>query len=297
MRAGPLSDNRVISLLNRYFVPVYTSNQDSGPQGRGAPEETAEHVRIYREAMQAPCGAGAVFVFILNPAGQVMDGLGVSQASQGSTLAEKLEGVAHKLHTDPGPPVVKPAPQARPPHRDADSLVLHVTTRAGRKTFPWGAFPAENWIVLSRTESGNLIPAGEVKVGTSWTVEEALAGKLLRNFYPQMEETGTNDDRSRIEKASLRATVVSVSAPGVQVRLDGVLRMKRSFYARHDDDNYVEATLIGLLEFAAGSRRITDLELVTEKASYGAGNPEEFGAALSTLSQDTLHTLEPAPRP
>jgi hypothetical protein len=90
MRAGPLSDNRIISVLNSYFVPVYTSNEDSGPQGSGPSEEKAEHLRIYREAMRSPCGAGAVFVYILNPEGHVIDGLDVARGSSGDTLAKVL---------------------------------------------------------------------------------------------------------------------------------------------------------------------------------------------------------------
>jgi hypothetical protein len=285
MRAGPLSNEEVITLLNRYFIPVYTSNEDSGPQGHGAAEEREEHIRIYREAMTSPCGAGAVFVFILNPAGHVIDGLDVARASRGNALAEMLQGVVKKLNTNPGPPVLKPTAQSQPPPHDADSLVLHLTARSYRKVFPWGEFPAENWIILRRPEWSTLLPSGEVKVGSSWPIEDAVITTLLRNFYPPMEDIDTRDNRSRIEASSLRATVISVTQRIVQVRLDGMLRMKRTFYARRNDDNRVEATVIGLLEFDAGARRISDLELVTDKATYGASNPEDFGAGFFSSSQ------------
>ncbi|PYT26627.1 MAG: hypothetical protein DMG57_21075 [Acidobacteria bacterium] len=37
MRAGPLSNTKVIAMLNRYYVPVYSSNEYAGPDGTGPP--------------------------------------------------------------------------------------------------------------------------------------------------------------------------------------------------------------------------------------------------------------------
>jgi hypothetical protein len=288
MRAGPLSNNQVITLLNRYFTPVYSSNEDSGPQGRGVQQERAEHIRIYREATKSPCGAGAVFVFILDPEGRVIDGLDVAHASRGNALAEMLQAVVQKLHTSPGPTLVKPIPQSEPPASDPDSLVLHLTARSLGKVFPWGQFPAENWIVLKRAEWQRLLPPTEVKVGSSWTLPDAITGELLRNFYPPMEDIDTRDDRSRIEKASLRSTIISVTPQMIQARLDGILRMKRTFYAHANDNNYVDATVIGLLEFNTVGRQVRDFELTTDRATYGPNNPEDFGASLFSASTPTL---------
>jgi hypothetical protein len=286
MRAGPLSNNQVIDLLNRYFVPVYTSNQDSGPQGHGSAEEQAEHIRIYREAMRSPCGAGAVFVFILNPEGQVIGGMDAAHASRGNALVQMLEDAVQKLHTIPGPPLVQPTPQSLPPSSDASTLVLHLTARSFRKVAPWGEVPAENWIVLSRTEWQELLPPQDLKAGLPWSLPKAITDKLMSKFYPPMEEIDTQSDRSRIERVSIRGTIISMTPHLIQARLDASLRMKRTFYARRDDDNYIDATAIGLLEFDAIDRQIRDFELVTEKATYGPSNSEEFGVALfSTLSQ------------
>src|SRR5262249_34884165 len=149
------------------------SNEDSGPQGQGAPEEQREHKRIYREAMQSPCGAGAVFVFVLNPEGHVIDGMDVAHASRRDALAQMLKGVVQKLNTSPGPPVVKPAPQSQPPPQDPDSLLLHLTARSLRKVAPWGMVPAENWIVLSAEEWHGLVRHERLQVGSSWTIQDA----------------------------------------------------------------------------------------------------------------------------
>jgi len=103
-----------------------------------------------------------------------------------------------------------------------------------------------------------------------------------------MEDIDTSESRSRIEKAFLRSTIISVTPHVVQVRLDGTLKMKRTFYAHRSDDNFIDATVIGLLEFEAVSRRVNELALVTEKATYGPTNPVEFGAGLSSVSAQAL---------
>lgn len=296
MRAGPLSDNRIIKLLNSYYIPVYSSNEDSAPRGHGPAEEKAEHVRIYQEASKKPCGSGAVYVYILSPDGRVIDGLQVARATHGNALVEMLEKTVQKLHTVSGPPVVTPTPQSRPPRHDPDSLVLHLIARGSRQAFPWREFPAENWIVLSRADWMSLLPPGEMNAGLSWSFEKALADKLLTDFYPETEDVDTNVDRSRIERGSLRATVVSVSEGIARVRLDGTLRMKHSFYTRQDDGNFVNAVLLGWMEFDTGRHQITTFELVTQKATYGATDPEEFDAALSSLAPEELRVFEPEPQ-
>jgi hypothetical protein len=246
-------------------------------------------VRIYKEAMSSPCGSGAVFVFILDPAGHVIDGLDAARAARGNALAETLQAVVKKLDTHPGPPVVKPTPQSQPPAHDADSVVLHVTTRSFRKVFPWGVLPAENWIVLKPGEWSTLLPSrGKIAVGSAWAIQDGIARTLLGDFYPPMEELDTSDNRAQIEIASLRATVISVQQHSVAVRLDGTLKMKRAFYARRNDDNRVNAAVIGLLEFDVAARRIGALYLVTDRATYGSNNGEDFGAALSLVSDQTV---------
>ena len=296
MRAGPLSDDKIINLLNQYFIPVYSSQQESGPRGEGPSEEKAEHIRIYKEAVREPCGAGTVHVYILNPQGQVIDGLHVTDANHGNALAEMLEKTVHDLHTVPGPPVVTPTPQSRPPHFESDSLVLHLTAKSSRAGSSWGKFPGENWIVLDRPEWTSILPPADARGGSTWSLNEAITHKLLSDFYPQMEDHDSKVDRNRYDKASLDATVISISGGKIQARLDGTLVMKRSFYPDRPDDNFVNATLLGWVVFDTASNRIESLQLVTKTATYGSRVQEDFSAALYALSQSELKTYESVPR-
>jgi hypothetical protein len=44
MRAGPLSNEKIIALLNAYFVPVYLSNEDYAKDGSASPgRESVSH--------------------------------------------------------------------------------------------------------------------------------------------------------------------------------------------------------------------------------------------------------------
>ena len=295
MRAGPLSDDKIIKLLNSYFIPVYSSQQESGPRGDGPSEEKAEHIRIFKEAYRQPCGAGTVQVYILNPQGQVIDGLHVVEANHGTALQEMLEKTVQDLHTVPGPPVVTPSPQSRPPQFDSDSLVLHLSAKNSREGSSWGKFPGENWIVLKPADWKAILPPQDAKVGSTWSFDEPITHKLLTNFYPQMEDHDSNVDRNRFDKASLEATVVSISGGKIQARLDGTLLMKRSFYPDRPDDNFVNATLLGWAVFDASSSKIESLQLVTKTATYGSRMQEEFSAGFYALSPDELKTYASMP--
>jgi hypothetical protein len=295
MRAGPLSDEKVIKLLNGYFVPVYSSIEESGPRGNGPASEKAELRRIYMEARQSPCGAGDVYVYILSPDGKVIDGGAVSQVTHGDALATMLERDSQSLHTVFGPPVVPPSPQSYPPDHPSDSIVLHLIAKGTATVFPWREFPAENWIILSHDEWTTILPPNGAKVSSSWTLNDQLTRKLLSNFYPQMEDSEPGVDRNRIDEAGLKATVVSVSDGSIQARLDGTLVMKRTFFPHQEDNNFVHAIVVGWVVFDSSHSHINSLQIVTKTATYGSTREEEFKAALFSLSPSDLTANQSGP--
>ncbi len=74
MRAGPLSDRRVIGVLNRSFVSVYINNQDYDSKGGSAPaEERAELQRIHQEGYAKKLSMGTVRGFMLTPDAHTYD--------------------------------------------------------------------------------------------------------------------------------------------------------------------------------------------------------------------------------
>jgi hypothetical protein len=201
----------------------------------------------------------------------------VAEAAKKEKLPELLEQTVGKLKVEGGKPVIKPTPQSVAPTAKDGSLVLHLTARPLKGGGSWGGV-SENWIVLSPDEVKQLIPAGNVEKGTTWEIDKIVAAKLLKPFYPVTE----NNDLStnRIDKHELKATVVLIEKGVVQAKIEGSLKMKHTFYPHREDNNVVEATLVGYMAFRPEHQRIQTLRIVTDPATYGGGT---FGAALRSV--------------
>ena len=278
MRAGPLSDRRVIDALNRDFVCVYTANEDYyGPKARLPIEERNELMRIRLAASAKHLSVGTVHAFVLTPDGEPYDSLHVKDAAQTArTLAMLDKAVAHFKPT-PGPPVVSPQAQSVPPDAPADALVLHLVSRKnGRGS--WGDIPAENWIVLTRDDWSRLLPANDVKPGQTWELDPEVTAKVLTYFYPQTE----NNDAAigRIEKQTLTAKALTVDDSRVTARVDGFVKMHHAFYPGPKDVQPLTANVVGALTFARAGP--PSLELVTTEAVYGQ---QWFNVAVDTLQK------------
>lgn len=306
MRAGPLSNETVISLLNSSFVPVYVDGVYLSHNEAASSEEKAAYRRLFEEFSrfnrEADGGAkksiGSVHAYILTSDGRAFDSLHVAQA-KASCVIDMLRRAIDELKPDAGKPVVKPARQSSAPKSPPGSLVLHLTARYLNATpnelgeltpvrtsalgtdraGNWSDIPSENWIVLGPAEWQKFAPAGGLAVGRPWEIDRELASKLYLRFYP---DTEANDlAENRIDRQSLRAKVVSVNGGLARVRLDGGLKMKHPFYLHRDDGNFVEATVAGYFDYEIAERRILSLRLVTDEATYGKpGQAHHFGVAL-----------------
>jgi len=280
MRAGPLSDPKVIEILNGRFVPLYTSNDEiQGDSADRIKQESVERERQIRAFDAAGLGTGSVTVYVLTADARPLAHLGVVKAAENErNLRELLEKVAADLKVVPGAPVIRPSPQARAPRTGADDLVLHLTARKLQPKYSWNEFPSESWIVLGPGEWRKLIPPEET-VGASRDVEEAVSARILTHVYPQTEvctadETkllsGAGAYRHGIEEQSLKSTVIARDKGIVRARLEGRVRLHHDFYPHRPDSRAaVEATLLGYLEYEAASGKVTRLSLVTQKAAYG----------------------------
>src|SRR5437870_11830968 len=113
MRASSLSNAKVVTLLNNYFVPVYLRNEDYDETGGASPDEKAERNRIYREALEAGLPAGTVCAYLLTPDARPIEvaPLNQSLATDPLRLAEVMERVIQKLNVPKGETLVQPAPK------------------------------------------------------------------------------------------------------------------------------------------------------------------------------------------
>ena len=274
MRAGPLSNETVSDTLNRFFVPVYTSNEDYRDGGTAGPEERAAYQKIYRGALDRKLSAGTVHAYVLSPAGEPVDSLHVADAARGDNLLGMLNRAVGRFKPVPGGPLAVPKAQSAPPPAPEGGAVLHLTARA-EGTHPsddsWHAYPSENWIVLTAADAEQFLPpvgaapGAAPAVGAGWDVPRDAAEKVLTHFYPQTEN---NDVRKNtIERIALRATAVSSGGGGARARLDGTLRMRHPFYHK-DAPDMVDATVVGYVDFDPQSRRVKQLKMATGRATY-----------------------------
>src|SRR5262245_10036749 len=219
MRAGPLSNSRVIAVLNSSFVPVYAMNEDYSRLGSAPAEEKAERERIFKEGYAQKRSVGSVHVYVLRPNGQLFDSMHVAQAANSEKLLALLNNAVVELKPVAGQPVVPPAPQSCRPDSDKGALTLHLVARSLDGRGAWSEFPVEDWIVLSGAEVKKLLAPEKFTVGATWTIDNDIATKVLTHFYPATE----NNDvaKNKFERQSLRATVVSMRDGVARARLEG----------------------------------------------------------------------------
>jgi hypothetical protein len=301
-------------LLNGFFVPVYVDGTYLEHNAAAAPEEKAALDAVFRSfhelnernraADKAVLSVGTVHVYLLTPDGKPLDSLHVAQAGPKSVV-EMLKRAISELKTPQGRPLIEPALQSVPPSAGRGELVLHLVTRylVDRKqphargniegpfvplqaslgeenSGQWTAVPSEDWIVVDRSQCEKLLPKANVAIGDSWEIDQDLAKRLLVRFYPTTE----NNDlaTNRIDRLDLKATVVSLDKGQVRARVDGSLTMKHAFYPNRDDENLVEATIIGYIDFDPAGTQVKAIRLIADPARYGTMGP--FGAALETCS-------------
>jgi hypothetical protein len=276
VRAGPFSNDKVIGLLNHYFVPVYMSIENVDERAQEIPvAEKAERQHVLGEHWREK----RVMTYILAPDGAVIDTFLPSGAAiKSERMIELLERTIAQLKTSEGKPLLKPAPQSGPPNTKADSLVLHLTARYLPAGEGWARLPAEDWIVLDRSEWSQLLPPEGASVGKSWDIDEKLATKLLIHFYPPSPNNGL-DTNNRSERLSLKARLVLVKDGVARVRIDGDVRMRHRVLPLRDE-HLVEATVVGFLDIDLGKKRVQSVQLVTETATYLNGS---FGVAVRSV--------------
>jgi len=280
MRAGPLSNGKIIALLNRSFVPVYAVNEDYAPKGPAPAEEKAERERIFKEGYEHHWSVGTVHVYVLRPDGHLFGTLHVAEAARGENLLALLEKAVGDLQPASGPPLVPPAPQSRRPACEKDSLMLHLVARSLDGRGAWGDFPVEDWIVLSRAETQKFLGPKSFSPGTTWDIDREIATKLLTHFYPATENNDVT--KNQFDRQSLRATVAAIDGGVARARLEGGLKMEHWFYHK-PDGRFVEATVVGFVDLDPATKQMRSLRLVTDEGRYGGG---KFAIGLRSVETE-----------
>ena len=282
MRAGPLSNDKVIDTLNRYFVPVFVSNEDYEKDGPAPPQERKERDRILAECRANGTSTGTVHVYLLAPDGHAIDSAHVASVTRTDKLQAMLDRCLARLGTEPGEPLVKPRDLSVAPAAPDGSLVLHLVSR-GQDTGPqggsWREFPAENWIILPSQQWRGFLPKTEPKAGALYDIDSQTAAAVLQYFYPQSEDP-SDAPWTQIDAMSLKATVLNVVNGSATARLEGGVELHRNFYPHQFSPKHMKATLLGFISWDTSSRRISSLRLVTDQAT---SDKENYAVAVTTV--------------
>jgi hypothetical protein len=86
----------------------------------------------------------------------------------------------------------------------------------------------------------------------------------------------------KLKKKDMSAKVVSVKDDIALIRIDGSMNMKRSFTFAKDDDEHVEADIIGYAKYDINKKRLQSIEIITDSGKYSRAS---FGIGVRSLPQ------------
>jgi hypothetical protein len=283
MRASSLSDETVIRLMTRYFVPVLFSLDDYG--GEKKPKSEADDFeRVRQDAGKQGFARGTVTVYILSPEGNVLQTMDVARAMDPNHLVPMLTRTVARSGERSGEPGVQAGGRAgvrqstqgsmqaeRPKVRTRDGLLLHVWTHDLGHDSRLGL--AEDWFELTPDQWSRLVPPTAVIPGTSWVISDRLTNLILRHFFPPIKNYDAS--ASEILNSSVRAAVVAVSPKQIEVTLRGSLEMNHPLRAGEKPsprgqatNGRVTARIRGVVVYDRSRNRVSILQIVSDNGQF-----------------------------
>jgi hypothetical protein len=267
MRVSSLSDERIISLVSRYFVPVWISRDryQLDPPSKAERELLA---RIDADRHRKRLEGGSVCVYIVTADGEALATMTVQRAWKPEVLAPFLRKfVTDRKLNEREEKVVKAralTQGANPPRSPADknSRMFCVRTRFDTPGANRGT--SRDRVELTKAEWSSFVAPGGVKAGDSWTISRAAAEKLLRHAYPPLPSWDAR--LAKLRGYSLTATVVGPSGGETLARLEGNLDLIYPHKGQPTDGRQT-ARLIGYVRYD-GRGALTSLQLVSEGGQY-----------------------------
>src|SRR6266852_723507 len=141
MRAGPLSQDNVIKMLNTQFVPVFVANAEHQGKGSASAEDKEAYARFRQTLDRDGYKYADVAFYVLKPTGEPYESLDINTSLDKTNFAQFLKVCTDTMEVRPGPVVLPVKPQSHPPENVGDALPLHLVSR-GEGTNSWREFPA-----------------------------------------------------------------------------------------------------------------------------------------------------------
>ena len=266
MRVSSLSDDKVIDLLTKYFIPVWVSREHY-QLAPPSDEEQDELDRIDRDRAKRGLEGGTVCVFILAPDGSVSATMRVQKAYKPENLAPFLRKIVDEQKLAPRSDEAIRATTAapRPPAKPATEggMMLNVWTRFDDPKSNRGT--AQDWVEWTADEWAALTPAAGAKPGDAQTLPRDAAAKLFLRLYPPTGRWDAHD--CEFADGGLKATVVAVEGGEVRLRLEGDAELKYPVVDKQADGR-VTVRLVGAARYDPARRAFTSFALASETAEY-----------------------------
>jgi hypothetical protein len=266
MRVSSLSNEKVINLLSKYFIPVWLS-RDHYQLAAPSDSEKDELLRIDRDRAKRKLEGGTVSVFVLAPDGAVSASMSVQRAYKPENLVPFLQKIVDDQHLEArSPKAIKETTAAsRPPSRPKTEggVMMHVWVRDENMKENRGV--SQDWVEWTNAEWKALAPAAGAKVGSTLALPRDAADKLYRRLYPPGPRWDARD--AELANGKLTATVISAKDGEVRLKLEGEADV--IFPATgHPTDGRIKAKLVGAARYDMAKQAFTSFVLTSEQAEY-----------------------------
>jgi hypothetical protein len=265
MRVSSLSDERVISLLSKYFVPVWVSRDDYQLDPRSKAEQ-AELERIDSERSKRGFKGGTVCVFLLDADGSILATMPVQLASKPDNLVPLLTKVVAQKQLSPRTREAIRATAARSrasKPRTEGGRIVHIWTRCDQKGANRGL--SQDRIELTAEECKAFAPPADARPEIPWRVPDEIAHRLFQCCYPPGPIWRAKE--CKVRRGTMTAELVAVSDGEARLQLQGEMELLFPYMGK-PTDGCVTAHLIGLARWHTAKQTLTALDLVSERAEY-----------------------------
>lgn len=266
MRVSSLSNEQIINLLTKYFIPVWVS-RDHYQLAEPSNSEKDELLRIDRDREKRHLEGGDVSVFVLAPDGAVSASMSVQRAYKPENLEPFLQKIVLDQHLEArsASAIKETTAAARPPSRPKSEggVVLHVWVRDENMKDNRGV--SQDWVEWTAPEWQSLAPLADAAPGSSLDLTREAVGKLYRRLYPPGPRWNARD--AELASGTLTATPVSVKGDEMRLKLQGEADV--IFPATgHPTDGRLKAKLVGAARYNTAKGRFTSFVLTSEQAEY-----------------------------
>lgn len=261
MRVSSLSDDRVIDLVSRHFVPVWIS-RDRYQMEKISREEQLLLGRIDLTRRTKKLEGGSVCVYVARADGDVFATLIVHKACKPDLLLDFLKKIIADEKVKPKKPEKVEKKVEQPKAKGKDARLFSVRTR-----FDVGdnRGTSRDLVELTKKEWSAFLPPSDAKAGHSWKVPKDVAEKLLKYAYPPVGHW--KESLAKMASCSLTATVKSNKDGEAVVRLSGKYDL---IYPHKGEPNEarVKGDLVGVIRCDVEGEKLTTLELTSDAATY-----------------------------